>query len=204
MIVISPRAVLDDNQRKILDGIGKYTDNDTIYVTRGHSLPIDQLRHIEQYAIIHNCKFSEFEHDNLFDKVDIWINGENKNIYRWQQSWSMLLHLYWMTKGLRGALINPPFAEECLFDYFNNGVNKKGQIINPSPHIKDLTCSRPCPIDFSQRINGQVVAGEMVGGKADIDRVAKIMDNARAGGVGIQDTVIERSNGCVHIDTTIV
>ncbi len=200
MIHIKPGAILDDHQKQVLLNIQPHTVGFTLLVTRGHSSPLDQLRTIEQFAHAHTCLFSEFIHDNLHDKTKVWIRGEEKEVYLWQQTWSMLLHLYWMSKGLRGAKVNSPFAAECLFDYVADGRNKKGEIIQPSPHIKELTDPKPCPIDFSQRINGRIVNGDMIGGTPDIHAVAGIMEKAKSAGAGIRNITVEPANGCVHID----
>lgn len=200
MIQINPKALLDDRQKKVIFNIQEHTFGHLLYVTRGHSRPLDQLRTIEQYAHAQNCLFSEFIHDNLLDKTKIWIKGIEKEVYLWQQTWAMLLHLYHTSNGKRGAKINPPFAAECLFDYVADGRNKIGEIISPSPHIKELDDHKPCPIDFSQRTDGRLLDGVMLGGVPNIKIVAQIMETAKAAGAGIRNITVEPANGCVHID----
>lgn len=203
-VIMNPKGVFDDNQKKIIAGLADYTDGHTIYITRGHSSPLGQLRTIEAYARDNKCLMTEFVHDDLHSMTDIWVDGVKKHVYTWQQTHSMLLHLYYTSGEKRGAKINPPFACECLFDYVADGRNKKGEIIKPSPHIKLLDDPKPCPIDASQRIDGQVVDGVMVGGTPDIKTVSEIFNKAKAAGIGIQNVTIEIANGCVHGDTAIV
>lgn len=177
MITIRPTAVLDDKQKQVIYNIQPFTVGMDLEVTRGHSSPLEQLNTIEAFAVKNNCRFSEFKSGNLYDDVDIWIDGEKKRVYCWQQTWSMLLH--------KGVIVNPPIAAECLFEYINAaGINRKGELIPPSPHImRD-------PIDFSARVNGT----------PNMAFVAKILNRAKASGAGIRFVKQEPKNGCVHID----
>ena len=118
MIHIRKGAHLDDKQKRVIYNINPFTIAMNIEVTRGHSTPMEQLNIIEQYAIEQNCLFSEYQPEALHDKLDMWIDGALRSVYRWQQTWSMLLH--------KGVIINPPLAAECLFSYINSaGVDRK-------------------------------------------------------------------------------
>ncbi len=91
-------------------------------VTRVLSTPDDQLRIIRNYLVKKGLdkKYPVAMICGLMDKKD--------GIYAWQMAWSNLLNV--------GIVINPPLAAKCLMDYKRNGVNKKGQIINQTPHVK--------------------------------------------------------------------
>jgi len=91
------------------------------YVTSGLRSPEDQLQVIRKYLIKNgldktypgtmNCK--------LNDK-------DEQGNYLWQYGWSALLN--------DGLIINPPLKAKVLMNYIKNGVNKKGQYINQTPH----------------------------------------------------------------------
>jgi len=191
MILILPEAVIDEKQKAVIFRIQDFTtaENVTLTVTRGHSSPYDQLAIIEKYAKQHNCLFEEFQPGVLADKLDVWIDGEQKSVYPWQQTWSMLLHLYSLNGGKRGALVNPPMIAECLFDYIVGDHNKKGELIQPSPHIVSD------PIDFSGRVDRGLKTE-----RVDIPLVTKILERAKAGGAGIRGIKPEVGNCCVHTD----
>jgi len=95
--------------------------------------------------------------------------------YCWQKSWSRLLNL--------GVIINPPYAAVCLEDYYKNGVNKKGQVINPSPHFFGKA------FDIGGGING-------INDELEIISYAMGQDK----NLGILKIVLERANNCVHCD----
>ena len=189
---------LDYWQNAGLDSIEPYTEGYVVTVTRGHSLPIEQLNTIHKYAIANFdlAQFPEYEKGNLTDRTTL---EDGTEVYLWQRVWSELLRIFSATNGKKGAKINPPLAAVCLFDYIVNNVNKKGQIISPSPHIGDVNESpkvKPRPIDFSQKI-----VNESTGEKtANIDLVASFMNEAKTNEVPIRNVTVEYANGCVHID----
>lgn len=183
MIRIKPGADLDDKQKRVIARIQPFTASAavTLTVTRGHDSPLGQLATIEDYARRHDCLFLEFRPGELYEKHTVWLDGKQKEVYLWQQTWSMLLH--------KGVIINPPLAAECLFDYFAPGRNKKGEIILPSPHILSD------PLDFSGRVDRHMKTE-----RVDIALVAAILTKAKNAGAGIRAIKPEPANVCVHID----
>lgn len=205
--------VLDAWQAELLDAIEPLTAGHTLVVTRGHSLPVDQLRTIENYGRLNGLLAAcpEFVRDNLVDKV-AFEQDLAVMVYRWQRLWSLLLNKFSTTGGKQGAKINPPYAAVCLYDYFRSpGENMKGKLIQPSPHIKDVPSAddiekgafKPCPIDFSQHVDGGVNIGLveeiMKTAKAELERRAR--EEAFIG-PRIRNITVEPANGCVHIDLT--
>jgi hypothetical protein len=96
-------------------------------VTSGVRGPSDQLRIIRR-ALVNkklDAQFPECFNKNIDDKIT-W-NG--KQVYAWQPGWSKLLNV--------GYIVNPPYAAECLLDYYRPGSieNKKGHVIGQTPHI---------------------------------------------------------------------
>jgi len=175
-ITIKPSANLDPYQLSVLKEIEPFSIGHEYKVSRGHDTPIGQLRTIKNFAVRNNLLFDEFEDDNVYDKVLISIDGLSKSIFTWQRTWSTLLS--------KGFIINPPVAAEALYDYVRNGVNKKGQLILPSPHILSN------PIDFSSRVDGI----------PNIAEVTIMLQHAKDGGAKIRYITPEVKNGCVHID----
>lgn len=54
---------------------------------------------------------------------------EVAGVYKWQMAWSNLLNV--------GVIINPPLAATCLMDSLRpNGTNRKGTLINQTPHAR--------------------------------------------------------------------
>lgn len=193
MITRKEDAAFDSWQERILALIEPFSDGYTIKATRGHSSPMEQLRIIEFYAKRDGVLLKPFEHDNLYGRV--FDRNENQEIYLWQPAWSALLNLYHITKGKKGKKINPPLAAICLRDYANSaGVNQRGKIIQPSPHIAGGK-SGAWPIDFSGKILNSF-GNELI----SLDIVADIMHEAQLSKVPITNITVEIGNNCVHID----
>jgi len=191
MINTLPEAVLDDKQRKIIAAVDPHAlaAGVTLTVTRGHSTPIKQLKTIETAARANECLFSEFVPGNVHDQTRIWRGGKEMQAYLWQQTWSALL--------IKGIVINPPLAAICLEHYHRpNNEDMFGQIIYPSPHIKELDNPLPCPIDFSARVD-RLTRTE----RTDIALVTEILTKAKDAGAGIRFIKPEPKNVCVHCDT---
>lgn len=174
MIEISPKAVLDDKQRRVIARIEPFTTGLDLLVTRGHATPLAQLTTIARFARIHGVKFPEFKPLNVDEMIEIPGVGL---VYRWQRTHSRLLHL--------GVIVNPPRTCTILESYVRaTGEQMLGKLMDPSPHITGD------PIDFSQKVNGI----------ANITLCANILGRARQAGVGIKHIKIERVNGCCHCD----
>lgn len=156
---------------------GYFRDKECVsYVTSGKRLPEDQLRIIKNYA-------KQFGVDKEFPEIvnsDVHykISYGTEEIYAWQRAWSRLLN--------KGVVINPPIEAVCLFDYYKNGVNKKGQLIPPSSHfyggafdIGGKGGDDPTPSDELEIISGAM---------------------AQDSGLGIKSFLLERANNCLHVN----
>jgi hypothetical protein len=84
------------------------------------------------------------------------------------------------------VIINPPLGAVCLFDYYKNGVNKKGLVIPPSAHFYGKAFD----------IGG--------GGGTDPTPADELEVVSRAMGydstLGIKDFLLERANNCLHVN----
>ena len=139
------------------------------YVTSGERSSEDQLNTIIKY-----CK--RYKIDAEFPEVlTCKFNDKVGDLYVWQKAWSRLLN--------KGVIINPPMPAKCLFDYFRNGSNKKGQLIGHSPHY------------FKRAFD--------IGGGLDhdISNELEVVKTALAEHLpGMVGYLPERKNNCVHID----
>lgn len=143
------------------------------WVTSGIRTSEDQLNtiiaYVKRYKV--DAEFPEVLKCGVTDTIDF---GHTK-IYTWQRAWSKLLNI--------GVIINPPRPAKCLFDYYRNGINKKGVMINYSPHFYEKAFD--------------------IGGGLDHDitnelEIAKICLDKRV--PGMKGYLAERKNNCVHID----
>lgn len=106
------------------------------------------------------------------------ITNLKTGIYAWQQAWSRLLSL--------GYIVNPPKAAVVLFDYWKNGKNKKGEIIQPSSHLLGTAFD--------------------IGGRGGLDKTpadeVEIISGAMARNpkIGIRSFLLERENNCLHVN----
>ena len=138
-----------------------------------------QLAVIQQLAEAHKLILDGFELD-----FTLGTTFQGKEVPYWQLVWSKLLE--------NGIIVNPPEPAVCLTDYISHDVNKKGQIIQPSPHF-----SGNC-FDMGGRV--------ILDGNNDliekIEEVYQILLKATADNVGIAKTdsspFIEHGNNCVH------
>lgn len=191
MIIRKQGATFDEKQEKFLTDLEFFSVGYTITATRGHSSPLEQLRIIEYYAKQDGVLFKSFVRDDLYSTTVV----EGKTVFLWQSTWSALLGLFHTSKGRKGKKINPPLAAECLDDYVGSaGVNMKGKIIYPSPHIAGGK-SGMWPIDFSGRVipTGGI---ELI----SLDIVADVIHEAQLSGLPIKNITIEQGNNCVHVD----
>src|SRR6476620_2698225 len=94
-------------------------------VTSGERTSGDQLAIIRKYSVTFKIdkQFPEIINCRVLRKIDF---GDGKKLFTWQRAWSRLLN--------QNIIVNPPLPAACLFDYIREGVNKKGQVINQSPH----------------------------------------------------------------------
>lgn len=148
--------------------------NHVAYVTSILRLPEDQLRIIQAYAKQYGVdkEFPEVINCEVNSKLLVNI----QEVYKWQRAWSRLLN--------KGVIINPPIAAECLFDYYKNGVNKKGEIIQPSTHFYGTAMD----------IGG--MGGEDKTPNDELEIISGAM--ARDQNLGITSFLLERQNNCLH------
>jgi len=132
----------------------------------------DQLRIIQQYAVEYNISIPAPLPLTMDNTVLQEINGISYPI--WQVVWSELLN--------HGIIINPPVYAEVLFDYWRDGLNKKGEMIPPSPHF------------FGKAFDLSVTNR----GPSSLNNIYSILTLAAKDNIGITSVVFERANNCVH------
>ena len=191
------KPTLDAWQNSVLDAIEPFTDGCTLTVTRGRDSQENQLATIEAFARKNQCLYSEFQHGNINEKIKIWHDTQEIEVFRWQRTICALL--------MKGFKINGPLPYVCLEHYVRpTGEQMYGKVMSPSPHIVGYsflaTPTVPAvtvfPIDFSQKY--------MLGGNevVDINFVAGKLSDAQKAGAPIRGITVEVKNGCVHTDTS--
>ena len=168
MLTIRQGVKLNVALSSVVQDLAPYTAEAKIEITSGVREPLDQLHLIGWYANEKNVHFPEFDPQDLHGIRTI----DGQAVATWQRTWSRLLHI--------GVIINPPLAAECLEDYIRNGKNKKGEIIQGSPH------SAGTAFDISANIGSDIV--EM------------ILKDAQTEGVAIKNWLVERENNAVHVN----
>lgn len=155
------KVILTDELDSILFSIDKYWPEKSEIVTSGVRIPDDSLRIIRQYMRSKGLdrKYPEAMTCDILDKVG--------SEYVWQKGWSALLN--------SGVIVNPPFEAVCLMDYFRNGINKKGNLIGQSPHVKKKA------FDLS--------------GTDSLTIVKRLVEDKM-----IRGYLLERENNCLHCD----
>jgi hypothetical protein len=153
------------------------------FVTSGKRDPSDQLRIIRDYSINKKIRglYPEFSQGlflnwSLDKKVKFQIDGVDREIFWWQQTWSKLLNI--------GVLINPPITAECLMDSLRaNGTNRKNCVIPASSHFSGKAWDIGGGDDHNPTNEYQVI------------EEAKKDQNTR-----IFSLTLERENNCIHIN----
>jgi hypothetical protein len=145
-------------------------------VTSGLRNPEDQLEIIRSYLVNKGLKDS---HPECFGhKVDekFVVAGKEQYglLYSWQTGWSKLLSI--------GVIVNPPLAAHCIYDYMRNGVNKKGLVINGSPHFKGTAFD---------------IGGGADGIATELKPIQKALEDKLPGLINI---LPERENNAIHCD----
>ena len=175
MITIRKEAMIDISQHEVISALQPFFSDFDTEVTRGHVSAREQLALIDRYAKELGIVYPEYKTGILFDKTEV----DGKLVFVWQRTWSSLLHMFYMTGGKGGKVINPPCDAECLLDYIVGTVNKKGTIIKASDHITGSA------IDLS--------------GKDSISSVESRVNQAVNAGVKIKYVKAELANNCVHL-----
>jgi hypothetical protein len=162
----------------VIVGVEKYFEKANCYawVTSGLRSADDQLR------IIRN----ELKRRNLESKyADVFTKGVNdkvtygsQSIFAWQLGWSALLNA--------GYIVNPPVPAICLMDYISGGVNKKGKLINASPHFAGTA--------FNVGGGADGIAGNV---NNELAVIQKALNDKLP---GLKSFLAERNNNAVHVN----
>lgn len=167
-LIVLPSVVLTPTIEPIIVKLDKYFEEAKLkaFVTSGLRSPIDQLR------IIRNYLTKKGLHTKYPEAMNCGLNDKHPDgTYLWQLGWSALLNA--------GLIINPPLRAKVLMNYIRNGVNKKGQFINQTPH------STGTALDIGGGANG-IMDELAVLTKANKD-------------LKFKQLLAEHDNNCVHI-----
>ena len=175
---INKSVVLTAIIEPVIMALDKYFEKEgkIAYVTSGLRDASSQLSIIRGYLA--KTGLDKTYPDALTCQLNDKKQFEAKIVYVWQPAWSALLN--------KGIIINPPIAAECLMDYFRDGKNKKGQIINESPHFKGTA--------FDIGGNADGIDGNVV---SELKIIQKAIENKLS---GLRGYLPERNNNCVHCD----
>lgn len=157
----------------------RFFDGEVSDITSGLRTAEKQLALIIEKLALHNKEreFPEFvqgiEGKWPVDKT-IHIDELNRDLYWFQRGWSRLLNI--------SEIINPPIPAEVLFDYIDKGRNKKGEVIQISPHMRGT-------------------ALDVGGGKNLLAKAKCVVAAKQSGECFIKDFRIEKgAQNAVHID----
>lgn len=175
-LVVNRSVELTEHIDPVIADLDIYFSSENLHarVTSGKRNPESQLR-IIRTALVNNRLADHYQ--EAFEDINSRTIWEGKDVYSWQPGWSKLLNI--------GFIVNPPLPAVCLMDYYRPGstTNRKGQVINPSPHF-----------------NG--TAFDISGGADGIGREAAVI--AKAFGEkkvrGLRGYLLERNQNCVHVD----
>ncbi len=170
-LIVRPGVTLTDTIDPVIAALDPYFEGRHAYVTSGLRTKESQLEVIRQYAKLKGVA-KEFP-TILTATVDAKAMFDGRSVFAWQTAWSRLLE--------KGVLVNPPVAASPLFDYVRGGVNKKGAIIMPSPHIRGT-------------------AFDIGGGADGIEDERAIIALAVGHVPGLLRVTPERENDAIHID----
>ena len=169
-------VVLTPATEVVIIALDKYFEqaNCIAWVTSVLRTAQDQLRIIRNELVRRklDVKYPDAISKGVNDKVTIG----GKEYYAWQYGWSALLNV--------GFIVNPPIAAICLMDYISGGVNKKGKLINTSPHIAGLA--------FNVGGGADGISGSVAN---ELAIIQKALDNKLK---GLKSILAERNNNAVH------
>ncbi|MEM5810623.1 MAG: hypothetical protein QXP66_01835 [Candidatus Aenigmatarchaeota archaeon] len=150
--------------------------NHKAFVTSILRTPSKQLEIIREYVILKGLdkEYPEILSCKVEDKT-------SDDLYVWQKAWSKLLNI--------GVIINPPIAARCLYDYWRGGVNKKGELIPPSPHF------------FGNCFDIGGGGGKNSSISDELSIITTAMNEDKK--IGIRNIVLERENNCLHINCVV-
>lgn len=130
-ITIRSGVVLSPSISRCLSAIDPYFSDCSATITSGLRTVLDQIRIIKEKVARHGIEKLYPEYiANIDREVTFTVPVDDYQYYWWQRAWSKLLNI--------GDIVNPPVPAEALFDYIRPGstLNKKGRIIEVSPHLK--------------------------------------------------------------------
>lgn len=173
-------AILTPAISRTVELMDKYFEGEESEITSGLRTPQDQLGIIMQKAVRHgkDAEFSEFV-DGVRNRWEIdktvHIDEINRDLFWWQRLWSRLLSV--------SDIVNPPIPAEVMFDYFRPGstVNKKGEVIQLSPHQRGL-------------------AFDIGGGQNLLNKSKCVIKAINSGECFIKNWLLEHINNACHID----
>jgi len=166
--------------QRTIELMDKFFDGEPTDVTDGFRTTHDQLALIIKKLATHgkDMEFMEFVQgikQSFRIEDTAHIPEINRDLFWWQRGWSRLLNI--------GEIINPPVPAEVMFDYVNDGRNKKGEIIQISNHQHGLA------VDFG-------------GGKNLLAKSKCVLKAKESGECFIKNFRIEKgAQNCVHVDT---
>lgn len=178
-LIVKPGVVLTPIIEPVICALDLYFKeaNKISYVTSGKRNPDGQLQIIRGYIEKKGLK-DEFPEAFKGGVTDKFTHPQYGAIYNWQLGWSKLLNI--------GVIVNPPCSAACLLDYIRDGINKKGRIINGSPHF-----------------NG--TAFDIGGGENGVADETAILQKALKDRVpGLVNILPERENNANHCDCKIL
>ena len=170
-LIVRPGVDLTDIIDPVIVSLDPYFEGRTAYVTSGLRTTAHQLSIIRDYAFRKGIS-REFP-EVITATLDAKTLFEGHAVFAWQPAWSRLLE--------RGIIINPPIAAAPLFDYVRGGVNKKGIIIMPSPHMRGT-------------------AFDIGGGSDGVEDERLIIALAIGKVPGLVRVLVERENNAIHCD----
>lgn len=170
-LIVRPGVILTETIDPVIAGLDPYFEGRHAYVTSGLRTKEHQLDIIKQYAKLKGVA-KEFP-AVVTATLDAKTFYREKAVYAWQPAWSRLLE--------RGVIINPPVAASPLFDYIRNGVNRKGVIIMPSPHMRGT-------------------AFDIGGGVDGVEDERLIIALAIGKVAGLASVLVERENNAIHVN----
>ena len=173
-LLLKEGVILTEHIRPVIDALDPFFEEANLIalVTSGLRRPEDQLRIIRTEL---NRRALSHYYQDAFDEIGKKIQYEGKEVYGWQVGWSKLLSV--------GFIVNPPYAAECLMDYYRPGSseNRRGKVIGDSPHTRG-------------------VAFDIGGGPDGVTNEAQVIERAMGKVKGLKGYLIERNQNCVHVD----
>lgn len=180
-LIVRPSVVLTDIIDPVIAQLDEWFGEQQLnaIVTSGLRDPLSQLAIIKDLAVVKHpevaVEFPEIHNASLQGVTTAELSGKMHTVYYWQRAWSRLLS--------KDIIVNPPLRATVLFDYFRDGINKRGMEIGGSPHFKGT-------------------AFDIGGGKNGIEDESRILSDALKSGKvkGFKAFLRERNNNANHCD----